>query len=73
MVVVSFRVVHTAILQDSISGYVGPTTWMTLAAMAALLIATIYYFLGCHFRSSNKKTPAEYYEDKVLVEEQPIK
>lgn len=61
MVVVSYRVIHTALSTSIISGTVGASTWMTLGAMASLLIATIYYFLGCCFRVKKEAKYDEVY------------
>lgn len=54
MVVVSYRVIHSTISTDAISGNVGAATWMTLGAMAGLLVATVYYFLGCWCRARKR-------------------
>ncbi|KAL7313470.1 hypothetical protein PS15m_007215 [Mucor circinelloides] len=57
LIVVAYRVIglthsHNATVQGSI----GSATWMTLGAMAALLLATIYYGLGCFFRAKRART-----------------
>ncbi|KAI9471864.1 MAG: actin cortical patch SUR7/pH-response regulator pali [Benjaminiella poitrasii] len=57
LIVVAYRVIHTAISSFDnglIHGSIGSATWMTLGAMAGLLFATIYYCLGCLFRARRK-------------------
>ncbi|KAI8093295.1 actin cortical patch SUR7/pH-response regulator pali [Halteromyces radiatus] len=32
---------------NAIDGYLGPSTWMTLGAMVALLLSSVWYFISC--------------------------
>jgi hypothetical protein len=56
MLVLAVKGINNAHAIDPlIKGSIGPTTWLTLGAMAGLLIATIYYCLGCWFRVKRRR------------------
>jgi hypothetical protein len=55
-IVVATRIIQIANATGLVVGTLGSATWLTLGAMAGLLLAMIYFCLGCFFRVKRTRT-----------------